>query len=139
MTVAGLEAKKNTACTAEDVQLCYRTCGPESVGFKPETCTAGVYAEPSNFCEYPASGDYSCYKIPATLPDATTCGITSAPQSGAACTAPSCTLCSLGGAYLDSSGASKVGHCVCHEKTDGGKVWSCAGTNIWPCPGKNGC
>lgn len=145
MTIAGDEAKKGAACTPEDVQVCYRTCGPRSSGFKPETCTLNAttglyaYAEPSNTCYYPASGDYSCFKVPSPLPDAATCGITTAPQSGMECTAPECTLCSLGGAYLDSSASSKVGYCVCQPpNVDGKRTWSCAGANIWPCPNANG-
>lgn len=146
LTLAGVEAKKGTACTAADVQLCYRSCGPLSVGFKSETCNSvsAIYEEKKDECLYPAApttatGDYSCFKVPATLPDATTCAITAAPKSGDPCTAPACTLCSLNGAYLDSGGAGKVGHCVCNEKTDGTKTWSCATTAIWPCPGKAGC
>ena len=137
--LAGTAIQKNVACTASDVQLCYKSCGPKSVGFKSETCTAGVYAEVSNSCLYPAGADYSCFKVPTTLPDATACGITAEPQASQSCTAPACTLCAFAGQYKDSGGGLKTGYCVCVTKTDGSAAWSCAGTNIWPCPGNNGC
>jgi hypothetical protein len=50
-TQSGEEIKKGTPCTAEDPQLCYRPCGPDQVGWKTETCLAGVYAEGD--CTFP--------------------------------------------------------------------------------------
>src|SRR5262245_42371285 len=45
-TAGGMEPAKNVACVATDIQLCYRTCGPEKTGYKSETCmTSGAYAE----------------------------------------------------------------------------------------------
>jgi len=46
-TAAGAAPTKNGICADTDPQLCYKTCGPESIGFKSETCSAGVYNEQS--------------------------------------------------------------------------------------------
>jgi hypothetical protein len=80
--------------------------------------------------------DYSCFKIPATI--SATCP-TTIPQAGMACTVADCTLCDLGGQYLDSSGATKTGYCVCPATGSGMGKWSCASTTAWPCPGAQGC
>lgn len=133
-TAAGAAPTKNGLCTATDPQLCYKTCGPQSLGFKSETCTAGAYAESSS-CGYP-SGDYSCYKIPTTVDP--TCP-TTAPQASSACSVAPCTLCNVSGGYLDSTGAAKTGFCVCPASTSGTGKWSCASTTAWPCPQGNGC
>lgn len=134
VTEAGLEAKKGTACTETDVQLCWRTCGPNSVGWKSETCTAGAYVEGD--CQFPA-GDYSCYAIPAAV-DAT-CPAT-APQATMECTVAECTPCNTNGEYLDSSGAVKVGYCVCGAPDNEGlRKWTCASDTAWPCPAGEGC
>ncbi|MBN2576918.1 MAG: hypothetical protein JXP73_20310 [Deltaproteobacteria bacterium] len=134
-TVAGVAPAKNGVCTDDDPQLCYKTCGPQSIGFKSETCTDGVYVEQSG-CSFPAGVDYSCYKIPETM-DAS-CP-TTAPQSGQACDVAACTLCNVDGGYLDSSGNAKTGYCVCPESSSGSGKWSCASTTAWPCPGAEGC
>jgi len=135
-TAAGAAPTKGGACTAADPQLCYKTCGPQSVGFKSETCTAGVYAEQSG-CTYPADLDASCYKIPAMI-DAS-CPAT-APQASQPCSVAACTLCNVGGNYLDSTGASKAGYCVCPAPgASGTSKWSCASTTAWPCPNGKGC
>jgi len=44
-TAAGPEPTKGGLCSAADTQLCYKTCGPKSIGFKSETCTGGSYQE----------------------------------------------------------------------------------------------
>jgi len=135
-TAAGVAPTKAGACTASDPQLCYKTCGPESKGYKSETCTAGVYAEQSG-CSYPPDLDASCYKIPAAI-DAS-CPAT-APQASQPCTVAACTLCNVGGNYLDSTGASKAGYCVCPAPgASGTSKWSCASTTAWPCPNGMGC
>ena len=143
-TLAGTAVAKGVACTTSDVQLCYKTCGPQSVGFKSETCTTPAapstatpsYVEQSG-CSFLTGVDYSCYKIPVTA-DAT-CP-TTAPQSNTACTVATCIVC--GGTttattpgYLDSGGNAKTGFCVC---TASGK-WSCASATAWPCPNGQGC
>jgi hypothetical protein len=46
-----------------------------------------------------------------------------------------CVVCNVGGNYLDSTGATKVGYCVCQAS---GK-WTCAANTAWPCPGNTGC
>lgn len=115
-------------------QLCYKTCGPQSIGFKSETCSNSVYVEQSG-CSFPP-GDYSCYKIPTAI-DAS-CP-TTAPQASQACSVAPCTPCNVGGMYLDSSGNSKAGYCVCPASTTGTSKWSCASTTAWPCPGNSGC
>jgi hypothetical protein len=104
-----LAPTKNGICIDSDSQLCYKTCGPNSIGFKSEICTAGVYVEQSG-CSFPSDQDYSCYKIPTTVD--TACP-TDVPQASTVCTVATCTLCSVNGGYLDSSGAAKTGYCVC--------------------------
>jgi hypothetical protein len=135
-TAAGPAPTKNGACSSADPQLCYKTCGPQSVGFKSETCTAGIYAEQSG-CSFPPDLDASCYKIPDTIDPS--CPAT-APQASMPCSVAACTLCNVGGNYLDSTGASKAGYCVCPAAAGGvmGK-WSCASTTAWPCPAGKGC
>ena len=127
---------KGVTCIDADPPLCYKTCGPNSLGFKSETCSNGTYQEDST-CQFP-DGDYSCYKIPSVLDAACP---TTVPQAGQSCSVPDCTPCDVGGNYNDSSGASKVGYCLCPTpKTDGGtSKWTCASTNAWPCPAGNGC
>jgi hypothetical protein len=136
-TAAGAAPTKNGICTAADPQLCYKTCGPQSIGFKSETCTAGVYVEQSG-CSFPSDGDYSCYKIPATVDAA--CPATT-PQASQVCTVNTCVLCNVDGNYLDSSGAPKVGYCVCPPPSavTGVAKWSCASSTAWPCPAGQGC
>jgi hypothetical protein len=134
VTAAGVAPTKAGLCTAADPQLCYKTCGPESKGFKSETCVAGAYAEQAG-CSFPAA-DYSCYKIP-TAPDAT-CPAT-APQASTPCTVAACVVCGVTTGYLDSTGAAKVGYCVCPVSATGTAKWSCASTTAWPCPAGTGC
>jgi len=136
LTAAGVAPTKNGICVAADSQLCYKTCGPNSVGFKSETCTAGVYVEQSG-CSFPTGVDYSCYKIPTTV-DAT-CP-TTAPQASQPCTVATCTLCGGTTGYLDSTGAAKTGYCVCPAPgASGTSKWSCASSTAWPCPAGQGC
>lgn len=133
-TAAGAPTKGG-ACSASDPQLCYKTCGPQSVGFKSETCTNGSYAEQTG-CSFP-DADYACFKIPAAI-DAK-CPSTP-PQATMPCDVPMCVPCNAGGNYLDSSGASKEGYCVCPAAGDSGmRKWSCASTTAWPCPNGKGC
>lgn len=135
-TAAGAAPTKNGACTPNDPQFCYKTCGPQGIGFKSETCTGGVYAEQSG-CTFPAEGDYSCYKIPATI-DASCPKMT--PKASDPCSVAECTPCNLNGQYLDSSGASKTGYCVCPAASGmGTSKWSCASATAWPCPAGSGC
>jgi hypothetical protein len=133
-TAAGAAPTKSGLCTDADPKLCYKTCGPESKGFKSETCTAGAYVEQSG-CSFPAV-DYSCYKIP-TVADAT-CPA-AAPQAGTACTVAACVVCGGTTGYLDTSGASKTGYCVCPASASGTSKWSCASSTAWPCPAGSGC
>ena len=136
MTAAGEAPTKGGTCTASDTQLCYKTCGPSSSGFKSETCTGGTYAEQSG-CTFPSGTDYSCYKIPATIDAACPTAI---PQASQACDVATCTPCNMGGNYLDSSGASKAGYCICPAAgASGSRKWSCASTTAWPCPAGQGC
>ena len=139
-TAAGMAPTKAGACTADDPQTCYKTCGPASSGFKSEMCSAGAYAEQSG-CTFPDTLDAACYKLPAAQD--TSCPAT-APMASAECSVAPCTLCNLGGGptgtYLDSKGASKVGYCVCPAPgASGTSKWSCASTDAWPCPGAKGC
>jgi len=66
LTAAGAIPTKAGVCTATDSQLCYKTCGPKSIGFKSETCSGGAYQEQSG-CSFPTGIDYSCYKIPSVI------------------------------------------------------------------------
>ena len=136
VTVANVEPAKNEICTEDDPQFCYRTCGPLSIGFKSETCTAGVYVEQSG-CSFPAEEDYSCYKIPDTFDPS--CPTDAAPQATTECNVAPCTLCNLDGQYFDSKGNAKTGYCVCREATETTPKWSCASTTAWPCPAGQGC
>ncbi len=126
-TAAGVAIAKGGTCTSADTQFCYKTCGPLSVGFKTETCTNSAYAEQSGCSFNP--GDYSCYKIPTTY-DASCPASTAPPQATKACSVAACVVC--GPAYLDSTGASKSGYCVCNASATN-PTWSCASTTAWPC------
>ncbi len=144
-TVAGTAIAKGVVCAAEDVQLCYKTCGPTNAGgFKSETCDAatGTYLENST-CIWTLA-DYSCYKVPdATNPMSASCPAAT-PQATMDCTIPACTTCtSASGMYLDSKGAEKSGYCTCvgydAAAATPGK-WSCGTALVaWPCPGNAGC
>jgi hypothetical protein len=136
LTAAGVAPTKNGICIDTDPQLCYKTCGPESIGFKSETCTAGVYVEQSG-CSFPP-GDYSCYRIPVALDPSCPAEV---PQATTVCTVAPCTPCNVNGGYLDSSGAAKTGYCVCPapSSSTGISKWSCAMTSAWPCPAGQGC
>ena len=87
LTAAGLAPTKNCICLDVDPQLCYKTCGPESIGFKSETCAAGVYVEQSG-CSFLTGQDYSCFKIPATIDPSCP---TTVPQASTVCTVAACT------------------------------------------------
>ena len=137
LTAAAVAPTKNGICVDTDPQRCYKTCGPASIGFKSEICTAGVYVEQSG-CSFLPESDYSCYKIPAAI-DAS-CP-TVVPQANTICNVATCTLCNVNDGYLDSSGAAKTGYCVCPEPsaTTGTSKWSCASSTAWPCPAGLGC
>lgn len=144
LTAAGAAPTKNGLCIDTDPQLCYKSCGPNSIGFKSETCTAGVYVEQSG-CNFLPNTDYSCYKIPTTMDPSCP---TLVPQASTPCngadagvSVPTCTLCNVNGGYLDSSGAAKTGYCVCPtpSATTGTAKWSCASSTAWPCPAGQGC
>lgn len=135
---AGVEIVKGGACTAEDPQLCYRKCGPESSGFKTETCSGGAYVEGD--CAFPAEGDYSCFAIPTTPAAECPTDVADTPTASALCDVPSCNPCNVNGQYFDSKGAPKEGYCVCQEPNSSGeRKWSCGSSTAWPCPLGNGC
>ncbi len=126
---------KAAVCSDTDPQVCTKTCGPEKVGLKTETCLSGVYVEGA--CQFDPARDYSCYKIPATEDPACP---TTLPQAGAACTITDCVVSGGASGYLDSTGAMKLGYCVCQASaTAPPPTWSCATTTAWPCPLGNGC
>ena len=133
----GEEIKKSNHCAATDIQECWRECGPASVGWKQETCEATVYTEGN--CIFPP-GDYSCYSIPEVI-DLDACGLTDTPpQALEECDAPTCTLCSVDGNYLDTGGVAKDGWCICREPDENGlRTWTCASETSWPCPLSAGC
>jgi hypothetical protein len=136
-TAAGLSPAKGVLCPdPADPKLCYKTCGPNSIGFKSENCTAGAYVEQSG-CSFLPGVDFSCYKVPTTV-DAT-CP-TTAPQASSLCTVAPCVVCGGTTGYADSSGAAKTGYCVCPAPGAAGtSKWSCASTTAWPCPAGQGC
>ena len=135
-TTAGVEPKKNEACTEDDVQLCWRSCGPESIGWKTETCTAGVYAEGD--CQFDPEDDYSCFAIPDEI-DAS-CPTDVPPKATDECDIAECTLCNVDGHFYDSQENDKTGYCVCVPATDDKPaVWSCSSATAWPCPLGMGC
>jgi hypothetical protein len=134
---SGEEILKGTPCTAEDPKVCYRPCGPNQVGWKTETCTAGVYAEGD--CTFPEDKDYACYTIPDDIDEAA-CGVTEPPTATAPCDAPLCMSCNLDGFYQDSGNDLKEGFCSCREPDAGGvRRWTCASGVAWPCPFSQGC
>jgi hypothetical protein len=137
VTVGGAEPAKLVVCTDADPQLCYKTCGPKSIGFKSETCTGGSYQEQAG-CDFLPDLDYSCYKIPATIDP--TCPTTT-PQANQPCSVADCVLCNVADSYLDSTGASKPGYCVCPTPSSATATskWSCASKSAWPCPSGKGC
>jgi hypothetical protein len=137
VTVGGAEPAKLVACADADPQLCYKTCGPKSIGFKSETCTGGSYQEQTG-CDFLPGVDYSCYKIPAAVDP--TCPTTT-PQASQPCSVADCVLCNVADSYLDSTGASKAGYCVCPTPSSATATskWSCASTSAWPCPSRQGC
>jgi hypothetical protein len=144
LTAAKEAPTKNGICSdPTDPQLCYKSCGPASVGFKSETCTAGVYVEQSG-CSFLPDLDYSCYKIPTdsngTFVVDASCPAT-VPQASSVCTVKTCVLCNVNGGYLDSGGAAKTGYCVCPEPSavSGTSKWTCAASTAWPCPAGKGC
>jgi hypothetical protein len=116
-------------------QSCYKTCGPDSIGFKSETCERGSYVEQSG-CTFPDGTDYSCYGIPLRLP--AECPGT-VPRASEACQISMCIVCFGGSSdnplYEDSTGTQKEGYCVC---SDAGS-WTCASVSSWPCPDGSGC
>lgn len=140
MTTAGEEILKGTPCTPDDVQSCYRPCGPAQVGWKLEECRAGVYAEEP--CLFPADGNYACYKLPDDPEDIdeSVCEVTAPPAATDECSAPACMACNFDGFYEDTGGDAKEGYCVCRDPDAMGvRRWTCASTMSWPCPTSNGC
>lgn len=136
-TQSGEEILKGTSCTAADPKLCYRPCGPNQVGWKTETCTAGVYAEGD--CTFPSDQDFSCYAIPAQIDEAA-CGLSASPAATGECNAPLCMSCNFGGFYEDTGHDAKEGYCTCREPgPDGVRRWTCASSTAWPCPFSQGC
>ncbi len=141
LTAQGLEPRNGQPCETGDPQLCYRTCGPETIGVKSETCISGTYSEMTG-CLFDPARDYSCYRIPSTVNAACPAGVT--PMASAACNVPTCTVCNStggldGGEFLDFIGVVKRGYCVCSSPSSAGtRTWSCA-SNAWPCPDGPGC
>jgi hypothetical protein len=94
-------------------------------------------------CSFDPFRDFSCYKLPVAANPICPAGIT--PMASGPCDIPHCSLCNslqgtVGGQYLDSTGAPKVGWCVCQEpNATGMRTWSCASDTAWPCPLGAGC
>src|SRR5262245_24691599 len=134
---------KGVPCGSGEVQFCYKPCGPEKIGMRSETCdVSGVYYEMPG-CSFDPNWEYSCYRISTVANTMCAAGVT--PQASAACDLPPCVVCNslqglTGGQYLDSSGAVKVGYCVCTVPNAAGvRTWSCASDTAWPCPLGYGC
>jgi len=121
---------KGDACTPSSLQFCYKGCGPDNVGYKPLACQSGAYNETQDGCTFPAGHDYSCYKVPASLPPECP---SSTPRGGKPCQVATCKVC-FGGTtwapqYQDSTGMQKQGYCVCSEAG----VWTCgSNSGSWP-------
>jgi hypothetical protein len=132
---------KGGVCGAADPQLCYKTCGPQSIGAKYEQCSGGVYVEMSG-CSFDTALSYACYKLPTA---ANTMCPAGTPQGTTDCAIDQCILCNSygglpGGYYADSAGTAKIGYCVCAPPNAAGRrTWSCASDTAWPCPGNTGC
>jgi hypothetical protein len=129
---------KNDPCTAEqEGYQCYKTCGPRySSGWKPLTCTSGVFTEISD-CTWTGT-EYSAFRIPADLANIDPSCPADPPQATTACNVDACISCAASnGAYRDSSGTEKSGWCTCyHGPDDAEPVWTCGTAGkAWPCPG----
>jgi len=129
-------------CAPSDPQICSRTCGPDSIGTKTVNCVNGGYVEETADCSFDPSRDYSCYSVPAGPNVA--CGTGVLPQAAAPCQLGPCVVCNseggvYGGLYFDSSGATRLGFCVCATRASGVQTWSCAANTSWPCPAGAGC
>jgi hypothetical protein len=66
-------------------------------------------------------------------------------MSSGACTIQDCIVCggpsasnAAGTGYLDSTGATKTGYCVCQSSASA-PTWSCSSNTAWPCPNGTGC
>jgi hypothetical protein len=139
-TVAGVAAGKGVACTTADVQLCYKTCGPEKSGVKPETCSGTAYTEGD--CAFNPTGTFACYAVPTTADPSCP---TTPPMASSPCSIPDCVVCGgpsaavpAGTGYLDSGSNMKTGYCVCQASATN-PTWSCASNTAWPCPNGSGC
>jgi hypothetical protein len=146
-TSTGLAIAKGGACAATDTPVCTKTCGPEKSGTKTETCTAtatasGTYAEGA--CSFSTTTNFMCYAIPTAATASAMCPAT-APKASDPCTITDCIVCGgpsatspAGTGYLDSTGAPKLGYCVCQASATT-PTWSCSSNTAWPCPGGTGC
>jgi hypothetical protein len=129
---------KNDPCTEEqEGYRCYKNCGPRySSGWKPLTCTSGVFTEISD-CTW-TGDDYSAFRIPETLEEIDSACPTEPPQATMPCNVDPCISCAApNGAYKDSGGTEKSGWCTCyHGADDEDPVWTCGTAGkAWPCPG----
>lgn len=147
-TAAGVVPMRACGCTATDPQLCYEACGPDGQGVRAEQCTNGVYVE-QPVCSFDLTKDYSCYRVP-TAAENTSCpavapGEYLPPRQSAACTVDRCLVCNSygglpSGEYVDDRGVRQSGYCVCTPPdSTGGRSWTCAGDEDWPCPSGSGC
>lgn len=119
---------KITTCTATDLQVCVKGCGPDlpmgsaqpNLGTKTCTCTTGVY-QCAN-CAYisPLPG---CY-VEATPAPTCEAGVADKLPCGTACTGMGTgnDVCSI------VSDAGKTEGCVCITGGAGTNVWTCATT-----------
>ena len=126
-----------TACTTESTgakctgtAVCDSYCGPDSQGYRTLTCSNGKIV--SSNCNFSTTTNYACYKISSAK------ACTTLPRAGQACAVPVCQACGSGTTtgYDDSSGAAKIGYCVCSNSK-----WTCGDitSKAWPCPGGTDC
>ena len=92
---------KGGACAPTDVQLCYKTCGPEKAGVKSETCqTSGTYAEMSG-CTFDCDRDLLLLQDPDggehDLPADARCRDGASRKARALTVATACLCNSMGG------------------------------------------
>ena len=117
---------------------CWKTCGPARSGFRNCSCDASGTLKCIAACLYDPGQDRSCYALPDPVPSCPANAADAAtrlPQASSPCQLDPCRPCgsSTEPGYLDSSGAPKVGYCICVPNPDTGvSVYSCASVAEWP-------
>jgi len=119
---------------------CRKTCGPARSGYRDCACDAATQMWACTGCNFDPVNDYSCFKlpdpVPACPPDGTDPSGAQLPLAASPCTLAPCQPCgsSTAPGYRDSTGAPKVGFCICVPSGQPGQggVYSCASVADWP-------